>query len=163
MIIAFTGGMGTGKTTAANIVIATYENAYKKSFAAPVKEIATTCFGWDGEKDEKGRKLLQVIVTEAGRAYDPDIWANKMHEEINARYILDLDLIVIDDLRFDNEADLIHRLGGKVILIKRNTGIKSDHASEQGIKNYDIAIENNGDAAELKERLLEILKPLINE
>ena len=47
------------------------------SFADPLKDLCRREFGWDGEKDNKGRRLLQVVGTDAGRAYDENNWVNK--------------------------------------------------------------------------------------
>ena len=38
-----------------------------------VKYVCKTFFGWDGEKDEKGRTLLQKVGTDAIRAALPEI------------------------------------------------------------------------------------------
>lgn len=151
MIIAFAGGMGTGKTTAAGLIKKASDSSIILNFAAQVKNIARDCFGWDGIKDEKGRRLLQIIGTEAGRAYNPDIWVEDMRKRAKICKDLGYLNIIIDDLRFDNEADFIHSLGGYIILIKRDTKIKSSHASEQGIKYYDDIIVNNSDLSDLEQ------------
>jgi hypothetical protein len=41
--------------------------------------------------------------------------------------------VVISDVRFQHELDYIHSLRGVVIKIVRDTKIKSDHESENGI------------------------------
>lgn len=163
MLIGFTGQMFSGKSTAAKIIQSKHPNAYIESFAAPVKKIACECFGWNGIKDEKGRKLLQIIGTEAGRQYNPNIWVDKMRAALDTVYNLESDIVVIDDLRFENEAEFVHELGGKVILMKRDTGHeKSSHASEQGIKSYDYIIDNNnGPIADLEIKITEILSGIL--
>ena len=56
----------TGKTTSAKYLrdkLSEYvapQRVLVKSFAEPIKEIAYDSFGWDGEKDDKGRKLSKV-------------------------------------------------------------------------------------------------------
>ncbi|MDR3610817.1 MAG: hypothetical protein P4L27_09660 [Ignavibacteriaceae bacterium] len=153
-IIAFTGLAQSGKTTAANYI----HGAKILSFADPVKQIALSCFNWDGVKDEKGRRLLQVIGTECGRAYDYDIWVKKMRELINKIAPL-YDIIAIDDCRFDNESKLVRELGGIVIEIIRPGCTPDGHASEQGISQdlIDNHIFNNGTLDQLKESVLNIV------
>ena len=157
-LIAFTGLAQTGKTTAANFI----PGAKILSFADPVKQIALSSFGWDGVKDDKGRRLLQVIGTECGREYDKDIWIKKMREQI-AIYVPKFDIIAIDDCRFDNEPQLVKDLGGIVIEITRPGCVPDGHASEAGISSnlIDYHIFNNGTLEQLKEKVLSIIAEYI--
>lgn len=104
-IVLLGGRAGCGKTTAAlylegNLCNYLGLNVLHTAFATSLKEIARNCFGWDGVKDEKGRRLLQVIGTDAGRAYDENIWVKKMDEIL----LTELPHIAfIDDWRFPNE------------------------------------------------------------
>lgn len=104
-LVLLSGKACAGKTTVAKYL---YEQLSKYpslkldhlGFASPLKEIARRDFGWDGNKDEKGRKLLQVIGTDAGRAYDEDIWVKYMENHL----LTELPHITfIDDWRFPNE------------------------------------------------------------
>ena len=138
-VIGLTGKAGCGKTTAAKVLV---EKGFQRlSFATPVKHVAKR-FGWDGEKDEKGRRLLQLIGTEIGRWYDPDIWVKEMARKIldvedTNKYYMDQTMIVIDDVRFNNEAKLIKDLDGFVIELTGRfvyrDGVLSSHSSERGI------------------------------
>jgi len=138
MCFGITGPIGHGKSTLAQ-AIRTYVRGIGLpceivSFAAPVKRIARDIFGWDGLKDSRGRRLLQVIGTDAGRAYNPDIWIDhwKRHVASNYRYGT---VIVADDVRFENEAALIRRMGGWVIHIRRlGVEVQGGHSSEEGIE-----------------------------
>jgi len=157
-IIAFAGLAQSGKTTAANFI----PGVKILSFADPVKQIALSSFNWDGVKDEKGRRLLQVIGTECGRAYDNDIWINKMREQIKICEPL-YNVIAIDDCRFDNEPELVKELGGIVIEILRPGCVPDGHASEQGISPYliDKQIMNDGTIEQLKEKVLSLVSEYI--
>ena len=157
-IIAFTGLAQSGKTTAANYI----QGAKILSFADPVKQIVLTAFNWDGVKDEKGRRLLQVIGTECARAYDYDIWVKKMRELLKKESPLH-DILAIDDCRFDNEAQLVRELGGIVIEINRPGCAPDGHASEQGVSQnlIDKHILNNGTLAQLKEAVLDIIAEFV--
>lgn len=83
IVVGITGKAGTGKDTFAKCLWMEF-GKYPKTHAAffalanPIKKIAKEIFGWDGAKDKKGRKLLQILGTEAGRDYDPGIWLDKL-------------------------------------------------------------------------------------
>jgi hypothetical protein len=153
-IIAFAGLAQSGKTTAANFI----PGVKILSFADPVKQIALSSFNWDGIKDEKGRRLLQVIGTECGREYDKDIWVKKMREQIKI-YAPIYNVIAIDDCRFDNEPALVKELGGIVFEILRPGCVPDGHASEQGISQnlIDKHIMNDGTLEQLKENVLNLI------
>lgn len=104
------GRAGEGKTTFAVEAIEALRVkdlfAEKVSFAQGVKDTASF-MGWDGDKDDRGRRLLQVIGG-AGREYDLDIWANRA-----VRTILQMTplphFVFIDDWRFPNEEVVLRR------------------------------------------------------
>ena len=156
--IGFAGKMYAGKTTAAEVVRASVSGSVIIPFAKKLKEIATSVFGWDGQKDDRGRRLLQTIGTECGREYNPNFWVDRWVDEVEKELFVSLFYkdgmyVIADDVRFDNEAEIIHKFGGKVILIGReNVGGSSDHASEKGISNYlvDRVLVNDGMMVEFK-------------
>lgn len=69
-----------------------------------VKMVATTYYNWNGEKDEKGRHLLQKIGTDLGRANNPDVWVNCVKEIVKALQT-ECDFVLVSDCRFPNELD----------------------------------------------------------
>lgn len=147
-IVAFMGIAGSGKTTAATW----FSNRcwlYKPfSFAAEVKAIALL-MGWDGKKDEKGRQLLQDIGM-AGRRYSKDIWVSKLEKRLEAEKYL-----VIDDVRFQNEADAIRANGGIVLRVVRSSLPIMDHPSETELAHIvaDQSIINDGDLKNLYKQI----------
>lgn len=145
-IIGLTGKAGSGKSVASQLLHDKFH--YKRfSFADPIKNLAYEYFGWDGEKGVRGRRLLQVLGTEAGRNYDPDIWVKKLRHMIldydrDQALFMEDTKIIIDDVRFDNEAGLVHELGGKVIRLE-GASYYGDHdlgrhPSEIGVSNHLI-------------------------
>jgi hypothetical protein len=59
--------------------------------------------GWDGEKDDKGRKLLQNVGAVA-RTYNQDCWVIKAQQKIEKVYDSYVNpMYVFDDWRFTNE------------------------------------------------------------
>jgi hypothetical protein len=117
--IGFTGLAGSGKTYAATWFRFRTGKGSVWSFAGEIKSIATR-MGWDGQKDDRGRKLLQDIGS-AGRAYDPWMWVSKMPTD---------QPIIIDDVRFTNEAEAIKDAGGIVVRIIRPGLTPMNHESE---------------------------------
>lgn len=171
--IAFTGLFTAGKSTsaqAAYFLLSPFYKVHICRFSHDLKKIATECFGWDGEKDEKGRKLLQVIGQEAGRDYDPWIWVRKALERERVLFgtkIGQEDCIAIyDDLRYDNEATWIRDVnpGGKSLIISvlddtpKDESIL-DHASEKGLSLHkpDYFIDNNYNVVRLVNDIWTIL------
>ena len=82
--------------------------------AREIKRIANEHFGWDGEKDEKGRRLLQVLGTEAGRMYNENIWVHKAIDWFNQNCDLanrisirpaTYTVMIADDIRYPNEIE----------------------------------------------------------
>ena len=147
-LIAFTGPMGAGKSTAAEA----FPDAVRISFAEPIRRMllalgvpeqnlrnpslkgaALPQFG-----GATARYMMQTLGTEWGRKMIGDtIWIDAASRQI-AQQLKTTD-VVVDDCRFDNEADAVHALGGIVIEIMR-PGCSSgmSHASEAGITTAKI-------------------------
>jgi hypothetical protein len=107
VVILISGKAGTGKDTYANALTLKLRdkgyNAIQDRFAFSVKQCAIDYFGWDGQKDEKGRKLLQDIG-KIGRKYDPVLWPKTLIHRIDSHFDLaQIDILVIADWRFPNE------------------------------------------------------------
>lgn len=178
IIIAFAGPAGAGKDTAANILAERLKHrrrVARLAFAQPLKEAARHLFGftdeqlygeekelavWKGEKSP--RDVLQWLGTDVLRANDPDHFLHLMRARIDKA---DADIILITDLRFDNEADLVREMGGRVVWIKREGRAQkkietTQHASEAGISSFDVTIDNDGTKTMLEEHLLVAFKDL---
>jgi energy-coupling factor transporter ATP-binding protein EcfA2 len=134
------------------------------------------------------RYVLQTLGTEWGRALDADIWARsgvvradraleKGYETPPMRAIWQCDLVVVSDLRFLNEAQQWTSANGMIWYIDRpdldesataNAGV-AGHKSEQEQKSpemrqYDThTIVNNGSLDDLKGKVLNLIKDLLNE
>ncbi len=163
--IGIAGPMGSGKTTTARMICKSLSGIKLPMiipFAYPLKKVAED-LGWDGVKDERGRKLLQQVGTEVGRAYDPELWVTKWAETLGditrfvpdeVKSIFSQDggpvVVIADDVRFQNEADFIRHNAGMLIHITRKVGFEaglpapaggfsvactseSTHESERGI------------------------------
>jgi hypothetical protein len=88
--------------------------------------------GWDGKKDEKGRKLLQDLGLVV-RDYDPNYWIDSLMVEMWTNGPPSGNFYV-DDLRFKNEAAALRREG--FVLVRINPCVQEwenyydEHPSE---------------------------------
>ena len=161
-LIGFAGRKGSGKDTCAAVLVK--EMKYERfAFADCMKRICKDLFDLSddqlhgGSKDDDDeryghtpRELLQMFGADFIRGMiSEDFWVEKFKRFMKDR--LDDDApVVVSDVRFQNEVDVIRQLGGRVYLIRRGTDVsKDDHKSEdveslQGITaviNNDWSIE----------------------
>ena len=159
---------GCGKTTVADLLI----EHQRVSFAAPLKRAVCNMLHELGLPDftyaytdkeaiipELGvsaRHMMQTLGTEWGRAcVHPDFWVMIARAKTQ-RIINDGVSVVIDDVRFPNEAAMVFELGGELWRIDR-PGVSYDgsHESEGGLEDItpDRVIVNDGTIAQLKEKI----------
>ena len=169
--IGITGKMHTGKDTLADMILSSdicdmNNTIYiQKSFAHPIKKIMTEIFGFTEESvydqnakevvdsfwDITPRKLMQLIGTDMFREqFRDDVWIKLAEFEINNNHN-----VIFSDVRFDNEAEMIHKHEGINVHIVRdeeNQENKFQHKSEGGINPnlIDIVIYNNGTIEDLQ-------------
>lgn len=148
-IIGLVGFAGSGKDTVGNVLCDLY--GYKKySMAKPLKDVVSLLFSWDrelieGSTDESRlwreqpdewwneklnweerfgvkftpRICLQVFGTDVLRNhFDSNIWVICLERYLTT---IEDDRIVITDCRFKNEIDVITKLKGKIIRVRRNS------------------------------------------
>ncbi len=145
MIIGICGFQSSGKDTIAEYLIK--EHGYVKySFASVLKDIVSIMFGWSRDKLEgitiedrewrenidpwwsrklkipelSPRYVMQYFATDLFRnKFHPDIWVNILENKLIELNYLNKN-IVISDCRFNNEVDMILRLGGVSIHVYRD-------------------------------------------
>ena len=106
--ILISGKAEAGKTTTAKFLKQKLGEQGKTSAIVPygqyVKDTAKMIFDWDGNKDEKGRTLLQWWGTDVVRNRCPDFWIDTV---MRVAKVLnnDFDYFIIDDCRFPNEIE----------------------------------------------------------
>lgn len=144
MIIGLTGKKGSGKSTVAGMLCEKYDYRIM-SFATPIKDMLmamglTEDEIYNVDLKEKTierfgkspREMLQLLGTEFGRnLIADDVWVRTLEAKIESA-----DRIVIDDVRFVNEAEMIRSKGGKIIRVTRmgqELGMVDTHVSEAGI------------------------------
>jgi hypothetical protein len=170
ILIALTGKKGSGKSEIAKYLQKKY-NFEIVSFATPMKEMAMqlllasgvnaleandAIYGKDKECDIEGfpatgRELLQFLGHETRVHIHEDIWVQCAFNKIKRIFKYSNNpKVVIDDLRYDNEAHCVKwDFDGTIVeVISLGNKEQDSHASEKGIKvdyvHYDIVNEHNG-------------------
>jgi len=155
--IGLVGLAGSGKDTAAALFVG--KGWRHKAFARKLKYLALT-LGWDGVKDEAGRRFLQDLGM-AARAYNPNTWIHFVAKEIFGAAPEFKDIpFVWSDVRFENEAEFIRNRGGVIIRIVRPNLQADEHESESGQNKIDAdyTIVNDGTVEDLHNTILRLLQ-----
>jgi hypothetical protein len=173
-LIGITGRKFNGKDTLGNYYVEKY-GYIKLAFADSLKKGCAEIFGFSDEQlygnlkettddfwkitprtvlqyigTDLFREQLNVIIPEIGQ----NIWTKVVEKKIfDIRKTNPNACFVITDVRFQNECDLVRKLGGVVVRIKRNSvnNTIDTHQSEIEMENLqvDFEIENNGEKSEL--------------
>lgn len=159
-LVALTGLAGCGKSTAAQVFL---DAGWKRvKFASPLKDMCRamgmtddmieghlkeTPIDWLGGKTP--RYVMQTIGTDWGRKMVSEgLWVDLATRDIRTALSAGHNVIV-DDCRFQNEADAIRALGGAVVALVGRGGIAGSHESESGV-GADIVYDNTGTVDELR-------------
>jgi hypothetical protein len=154
MIIGLAGYAGSGKDTVGNILVEQY--GYRRiAFADNVKELTLKVdpviwdneeeldvplsyfverYGWDvAKKDRQVRELLQKTGQGAREVLGEDVWIDAALKDVGYD-----ENIVITDVRYPNEVEIIHEMCGDVLWIDRpGVGPLNDHDSENSVSMSD--------------------------
>lgn len=112
----------------------------------------------------KDRKLLQFLGTKWGRAINPNMWVDLWEMDVKTlRMFNNIGVILCDDVRFNNEAMRIRRMGGVVLKIEADDSVRAKRGdmsgdtdvSELGIlpELITATIYNNGSVDDLHKNL----------
>ena len=140
MIIGVVGFIGSGKGTAADVLVEKH-GFVKLSFADAVKDATAAIFGWqrsllEGDTEESRefreksddwwankfgyehfspRLALQLMGTEAGRdVFHKDVWVYALERKMEM-----YQNVVIADVRFPNEIEWMRSKGGFAVRVSR--------------------------------------------
>lgn len=177
--ITISGYARAGKDTVAGYIKEILEDQGEKvlivHFADYLKFVCKEYFGWDGQKDAKGRSILQHIGTDVVRKREPSFWVRIVCELAKA-FEEDFDYIVVPDCRFPDEIETpktqyhFDTMCIKVVRYKGNgscelydnglTKEQKEHSSEVSLDEYlfDLYIANIWGLNELKEDVRWVVK-----
>ncbi len=150
MLIGFTGYKGSGKDTAARGLIR--HGFHQIAFADKIKETCRKLFQiTDHEMDDrelketpldrwpyKSPREIMKDLGEGMKVIAPDVWS----KPVSDRYLMLAKMnhsVVISDIRFPHEFDLVRELGGIIYRVDR-LGHRPDdtHVSEKYISTFDV-------------------------
>lgn len=94
-----------------------------------------------------GREFLQRLGAEGVR----DVLGQNVLVDAVPLRRSDVDLLILTDVRFENEAKAIQRAGGSIWRINRPGVVEGDHRSETALPDelVDVEIDNSGTIADL--------------
>ena len=154
-----------GKDTAAELIKEYLESQGQKvlitHFADLLKYLCKQLFGWDGNKDEKGRTLLQYIGTDVVGAKNPAYWAEFIVGVLKM-FETEWDYVLIPDCRYPVEVATVKESFDTILLrVERPnfdnglTEAQKKHPSEVDMDNYDfdIVLLNNGSLDSFKDKM----------
>ena len=140
MKIAICGKMASGKTTLADWFVE-HHDFLKISLAAKVKNVAKDLFGMT----HKDRRLLQQIGMKM-REIKEDVWID---------YLINLQVdegenLIVDDVRFINEAKKLKSAGWIVIRINIDDELQRDRLKSTYPDDWEVHWDSRGDASEVE-------------
>lgn len=180
VVIGIGGPKGSGKSTLAAHLVR--EHAFRHlKLADPLKAMLRTflsCRGLEIDMIERmiegdlketptpylggksPRHAMQTLGTEWGRnCLSEDIWKEALLDRIRTvRAEEPWCDIVIDDVRFENEAAVVRKAGGLVISLVGRGSVGDVHPSEGGII-ADAYVSNDGSIAELFDEVERMFLP----
>lgn len=174
-VIGFAGKKMVGKGEAARAL----ENLgfFHYNFADPLKEAVMDLFEFTHEElydpklkeivverwpHKSPREVLQKFGTEVARHCANGVWVRKWLKAVRNRQ-----LVVCSDVRFEDEAEAVRSIGGRVVLINGRTNSSSNEAYAGHVSEADLpgrlistVIRNDGSVEQLHERVLQYVRSL---
>lgn len=161
-VVCISGKARHGKDTIAGMLQEQLEaNGHRvliAHFGDLVKYICEKFFRWDGNKDDKGRTLLQYVGTDVVRSQRPNYWTDFIVSVLQL-FKDEWDFVLVPDCRFPNEVECFSENGFDTVLVRINRpGFVSDltpdqlnHPSETAMDNYpaDVYVINDGELKDL--------------
>lgn len=172
-VICISGHAQHGKDTAAQMMRRILWGYGKKVLiihnADLLKFMCKQLFGWNGEKDERGRTLLQYVGTDVVRSQQPDFWVEYI---VNVLKMFDneWEYVIIPDCRFPNEIYMLREWGFDVVHVKIDRGDfdngltdeQKAHPSETALDDItpDAVVKNVGSLAALYGACMDFIVPV---
>lgn len=173
-VVVISGKAQSGKDTTAEFMNAALNSkGYRviiTHYADLLKYICSSFLGWDGNKDEYGRSLLQRVGTEM-RNGDENYWVNFIIKILYAFENM-WDYVIIPDTRYPNEIDSLIDFGFEVIHIRIerpgfDNGLSESqklHISETALdgRSANITVVNDGSLTDLYHKARDVVDLLEN-
>ena len=120
-IIGLAGKKRSGKTSAAQAILEIpNRRMIRVGFADPIKSEVAKIFGRTQEQEKSViRPVYQAVGEAAKKLYGEDYWRNLLVDMWKTRLSNHYDYLIIDDVRFPEEAKMIKEMGGQVWRVLR--------------------------------------------
>lgn len=169
-VIGLTGPRRSGKDTVRRFILA-HQGGYPYSMADPMRAMLMAGFGidlndpyWEAKKElvipglgVSPRNMMRTLGTEWGRnLVNRDVWLILA----KGRMIADGAGMVIADIRFENEAQWVRYMGGRIVHVSNpRVSAAVEHTSDEPIKEEpgDGFIVNAGTLDELQDSVRQLL------
>lgn len=170
-VILISGKAQNGKDTTAGFMQAQFKEHGDRvlitHYADLLKYICTNYFGWDGVKDDNGRRMLQYVGTDVIRKQNPSLWVDFV--ALMLKYFHEnWDYVIIPDCRFPNEVSTMIENGFDTVHVRVvRDGFKSPltdeqqkHPSETALDDVepDIYLHNSGTLDDLEQSIKNLIK-----
>lgn len=167
-LIGFTGKMGSGKSTAIELIqLGQNKKVVTLKLAAALYDMQEFVYRRVApvykrpDNFVKDRKLLQWLGTEWGRdSISQSLWVDLWKESVKAHMGQDI-VVICDDVRFDNEAEALINMNGTLLELSRGVPAPEGgpgyaaHPSEAGVskKYISYTVYNTGTKEQFKQAL----------
>ena len=151
-IVGLAGYAGAGKSTIARELVFALQRekatSAVASFAAAIKVMSGGLLDYleSSERSKESeivegvtrRKLEQVIGTECGRSIRPDFWVQVLVSRLSTSVYENLDFVIVDDVRFPEEVEMIIKKKGLVVGIDTDDLLYPEHVYNHPSEQYDV-------------------------
>jgi len=181
VIIGLAAAMGSGKDLAFKIIKKNFPEYHfeRVAFADPIKKAIADIFKTNVDVINDIKRLDDICITDPNtndaychlsgrdlirgigmlmRGYDETQFNQYVKKIIGDNPGSNF---VITDVRFANEIEMIHSLGGYIVRIDRDECTYDGHVSETEIAKPDFIVDNNDDIDHFSHKLCKIVNTII--
>lgn len=160
LLIAISGKARHGKDTVGDILMKKYGGTILK-FAGALYQLTDFIQDYIGEARHKDPKLLQDLGSYCRDQIDPDFWVQILRRKI----LRTSGNIFITDLRYENEAETLRKMGFIIIRVNRpNAPVDRDmtHPSETALDRYDFdfVVQNDRAIDDLEKEIVNVISSI---
>jgi hypothetical protein len=164
-LIGLIGKKGSGKDTVCRMIQERYPNAVRLAFADALKEEVASALGVSVDFIESHKTNFRLILQGWGTEFrrelcSPNYWIEKLQAKLSAHSDSP---VIITDVRFRNEAELVSSNGGLIVRVMRSQCAEPDsHRSETELDSITaLTIQNSGTLDDLSADVFRFLKETI--
>lgn len=122
-----------------------------------LRKLVASVGGWDQAKTRfpEVRRFLQNLGAGGRAVFGEDFWIEQALKGVDPS-----DNVVIADVRYPNEFDLVKSLGGRMVKVTRPGHDPYGHPSETSLTGFefDAVIDNHGSLVELETQIVELVR-----